>query len=66
MTTIREIRTSLFHLENQEMTIAELRAMLFNAENQDAELDITFSMWKNLERNYKQAQAAAGEFPLQG
>lgn len=36
--TVRELRTMLFNVENQELTVKELRAILFEVEDQDKEL----------------------------
>lgn len=36
--TIRELRTALTEIDNQNMTIKELRAILFEQEDQDKEL----------------------------
>ena len=51
--TTRELRTILFHLDDQNMTVKELREMLFNVEDQDAELEPGFSMWLKLEAERK-------------
>lgn len=36
--TVRELRTMLFNIENQELTVKELRAILFEIKDQDEEL----------------------------
>ena len=36
--TVRELRTMLFNVENQELTVKELRAILFEVEDQDKKL----------------------------
>ena len=50
--TVKELRTLLFNLENQEMTVKELRAMLFSVEDQSHKLEASFSVFKKLENDY--------------
>ena len=63
-TTIRELRSILFNVTNQDMTVAELRAALFNAENQDDELEVSFGMFLKIEADMKKSLEAGGEFPI--
>ena len=37
--TVRELRSILFHVDNQEITVKELRKILFDIEEQDKEID---------------------------
>ena len=37
--TVRELRTALFEIDNDEMTISELRQKLFNVRKQDVKID---------------------------
>ena len=44
----RQLRSLLFHLDNQDMTIRELRMKLFRIEDQDKQVPATFGFDRNL------------------
>ncbi len=50
--TVKELRSLLFNLENQEMTVKELRAMLFSVDDQSQKLEDSFSVFKKIENDY--------------
>jgi Ca2+-binding EF-hand superfamily protein len=50
--TVKELRTALFEIDNQNMTVKELRALLFAVENENAE--ITPEFVAKLERTYSE------------
>lgn len=43
--TVRELRTILFHVEDQEMTVKELRSRLFQVGDQDKEFAINAALF---------------------
>jgi hypothetical protein len=57
--TTRELRATLFHLTDQNMTVKELRAMLFGVQDQDDGLELSSTMWIELEQEYVQAKEMA-------
>ena len=60
--TARNLRTALFHLENQNMTVKELRAMLYKIDAQDDDLELDFSMWIQLEAEVEAEAKQEAEF----
>jgi len=49
--TVKELRSLLYSLDNQEMTVKELRAMLFSVDDQSQKLDSS-SVFKEIEKDY--------------
>lgn len=57
--TVKELRSLLFNLENQEMTVKELRAMLFSVDDQTQKLEDSFSVFKKIENDYNSQKVNA-------
>lgn len=49
--TVGELRRTLFHIRNQEMTVKELRALLFKAPYQEEEILDEYAL-SRLEKEY--------------
>ena len=50
--TVKELRTLLFNLSNQDMTVKELRAMLFSVEDQNMPLPDQFNTFLQMEHDF--------------
>ena len=55
--TVKELRSLLFNLENQEMTVKELRAMLFTMDDKEPVSEITISRLNMIEAAHLEENA---------